>query len=566
MRLVSFRHADAAKIGAVVEGGIVDLSGRTSSRWPSLRDAIAAKALPALAAAAKGAKADLSFDEVELSPAIPNPDKILCIGLNYASHVGEVGRQLPTVPSVFSRLHNTLVPHGGNIVRPRASIDFDFEGELAVVIGERCRHVPRASALSVVAGYTCFLDGSVRDFQKHSVTAGKNFPATGPLGPWLVTSDVITDPQRLELTTRLNGSRGAARHHRSHDLRRRHHHRISLDRDLAGAGRRHRHRHARRRRSGPQAAALDEDRRQGRGRDLRHRNFERQCRRRVSNCSRHRREAGWSRDAKVIGLISAAHFTSHVHLMLLPPIFGPVREAFGVSYIEIGVALTAYNVISAALQTPAGFLVDRIGPRAMLTGGLLLGAAALMVAALLPHYWIFVVAYAFLGLANTVYHPADYSILSATIDEKRIGKAFSIHNFAGFFGSGVTPAMVLAIAAVWGWQGAFLAAAGLAIVSALLLIVAGGILPRSVRLPKNALPGAKVGLELLLSGPDPAQPAVLRLHRHGQWRHPDLLGRGPGRPARHAGRGRQHGPVGLPAVQRRRRAGRRHHRRPHAAP
>ena len=87
-------------------------------------------------------------------------------------------------------------------------------------------------------------------------------------------------------------------------------------------------------------------------------------------------EAGWGRDANVIGLISAAHFTSHVHLMLLPPIFGPVREAFGVSYIEIGVALTAYNVISAALQTPAGFLVDRIGPRAMLTGGLLLGAAA----------------------------------------------------------------------------------------------------------------------------------------------------------------------------------------------
>ena len=132
--------------------------------------------------------------------------------------------------------------------------------------------------------------------------------------------------------------------------------------------------------------------------------------------------AGVRHDAKVIGLISAAHFTSHVHLMLLPPIFGPVREAFGVSYIEIGVALTAYNVISAALQTPAGFLVDRIGPRAMLTGGLLLGAAAIAAAALLPGYWFFVISYAFLGVANTVYHPADYSILSATIDEKRIGK------------------------------------------------------------------------------------------------------------------------------------------------
>src|SRR4029453_14033433 len=147
MRLVSFRHADAAKIGAVVDGGIVDLSGRTSSRWPSLRDAIAAKALPALAAAAKGAKADFAFDQVEVSPTFPNPEKILCGSARRdARRVGEVGRQLPTVPRVFSRLHNALVPHGGSIVRPRASIDFDFEGELAVVIAERGWHgaPPRA--------------------------------------------------------------------------------------------------------------------------------------------------------------------------------------------------------------------------------------------------------------------------------------------------------------------------------------------------------------------------------------------------------------------------------------
>jgi 2-keto-4-pentenoate hydratase/2-oxohepta-3-ene-1,7-dioic acid hydratase in catechol pathway len=205
MRLVSFRQAGAAKFGAAVDGGIVDLSERTGGRWRSLRAAIADKALGELATTAKGATVDFKVDEVEWLPVIPDPDKILCIGLNYASHVGEVGRQLPTVPSVFSRLHNTLVAHGGNIVRPRASIDFDFEGELAIVIGERCRHVSRASALSVVAGYTCFLDGSVRDFQKHSVTAGKNFPATGPLGPWMIPADVIADPQRLDLTTRLNG-------------------------------------------------------------------------------------------------------------------------------------------------------------------------------------------------------------------------------------------------------------------------------------------------------------------------------------------------------------------------
>lgn len=207
-------------------------------------------------------------------------------------------------------------------------------------------------------------------------------------------------------------------------------------------------------------------------------------------------------DAKVIALISAAHFVSHFHLMLLPPIFGPVREAFGVSYIEIGAALTAYNVVSAALQTPAGFLVDRVGPRAVLTGGLLLSAAALAVAALLPGYWLFVVAYAFLGLANTVYHPADYAILAATIDAKRIGKAFSIHNFSGYLGSGVAPAIVLAAAALWGWQGAFLLSAILAIAAALLLIVAGSILPRSVRQPASTSgKSSSVGLDLLLSGP-----------------------------------------------------------------
>src|SRR5262245_58841833 len=125
MRLVSFRHADAQKFGAVVDGGIVDLSRRVGGRWPSLRDVIAAKALPELATAAKGQRSDLRLADVELLPTIPNPDKILCIGLNYASHVGEVGRLTPTVPSVFSRLHNTLVPQGGDIVRPSASTNFD---------------------------------------------------------------------------------------------------------------------------------------------------------------------------------------------------------------------------------------------------------------------------------------------------------------------------------------------------------------------------------------------------------------------------------------------------------
>lgn len=205
MQFVSFRHAGARKFGAAVDGGIVDLSERTGGRWASLRAAIAAKALDELASNAKNVRPDFAIADVELEPVIPEPSKILCVGLNYSTHAGEMGRQLPTEPSVFSRFASTLVAQGGNIVRPRASIAFDFEGELAVVIGERCRHVSRANALSMVAGYTCFLDASVRDFQKHSVMAGKNFPATGPLGPAMVTADVIADPQRLALTTRLNG-------------------------------------------------------------------------------------------------------------------------------------------------------------------------------------------------------------------------------------------------------------------------------------------------------------------------------------------------------------------------
>ncbi|MFY8152047.1 MAG: fumarylacetoacetate hydrolase family protein, partial [Hyphomicrobiales bacterium] len=119
--MVSFRHAGANKFGAAVDGGIVDLSARTNGRWPGLRDVIATNALDELRAALNGAAADFAFEDVELLPVIPDPGKILCVGLNYASHVGEVGRQMPTVPSVFSRLHNTLVRHGGDMVRPRAS-------------------------------------------------------------------------------------------------------------------------------------------------------------------------------------------------------------------------------------------------------------------------------------------------------------------------------------------------------------------------------------------------------------------------------------------------------------
>ena len=117
--------------------------------------------------------------------------------------------------------------------------------------------------------------------------------------------------------------------------------------------------------------------------------------------------AGIVRDAKVISLITMAHFVSHLHALLLPPVFVLVKDSFGVGYTEIALALTGYNIVSALLQTPAGFLVDRIGPRIMLTGGLLVATTATAMVALLPGYWTFIAAYALLGVANTVYHPAD---------------------------------------------------------------------------------------------------------------------------------------------------------------
>jgi 2-keto-4-pentenoate hydratase/2-oxohepta-3-ene-1,7-dioic acid hydratase in catechol pathway len=189
--------------GAVVGDGVVTLNGKLP--YATLRDALTARdGLATIRQAVQGANPDRKLADVRLLPVIPNPDKILCAGINYRSHAAETGRELPKQPSMFIRLANTLTGHEGEMIRPSVSQQFDFEGELAVVIGRGGRHIPVDRALEHVAGYTCFVDGSVRDYQKFSVTSGKNFPGTGPLGPWLVTADEIPDPTRLTLTTRLN--------------------------------------------------------------------------------------------------------------------------------------------------------------------------------------------------------------------------------------------------------------------------------------------------------------------------------------------------------------------------
>ena len=144
--------------------------------------------------------------------------KVLCVGLNYRAHVAEsAGREVPEHPRIFARLADTIIGTARRFGGPRNSTHFDYEGELAVVIGKPGRHIPAARALDHVAAYTIFNDGSVRDYQKHSVTAGKNFPNTGPLGPWLVTADEIPDPAALTLETRGERRTPPAHQHRRHD-------------------------------------------------------------------------------------------------------------------------------------------------------------------------------------------------------------------------------------------------------------------------------------------------------------------------------------------------------------
>lgn len=148
----------------------------------------------------------LTQDAVVFLPPLLPEASIYCIGLNYKSHVEETARDLPPQPSVFVRVQGSVVGHGQPMVRPLVSEHFDFEGELAVVIGPPARHVSEERAWAHVAGFTCFNDGSVRDFQKHSVTAGKNFEASGACGPFIVTLDEVADREKLALTTRLNGA------------------------------------------------------------------------------------------------------------------------------------------------------------------------------------------------------------------------------------------------------------------------------------------------------------------------------------------------------------------------
>jgi 2-keto-4-pentenoate hydratase/2-oxohepta-3-ene-1,7-dioic acid hydratase in catechol pathway len=206
MKLASYVANGKPAFGVVVGDGVVTMNDRLGGRYATLRDVIAAGALDEMRRAAQGAQPDQKLASLQYLPVIPNPQKIMCVGINYRSHAAEHGTEAPKAPNIFTRFVNTLVAHEGEMIRPKVSTSFDFEGELALVIGKAGRHIKAEDALRHIAGYTCFCDATVRDFTKYSLVASKNFVGSGPLGPWIVTADEIPDPTKLTLVTRLNGA------------------------------------------------------------------------------------------------------------------------------------------------------------------------------------------------------------------------------------------------------------------------------------------------------------------------------------------------------------------------
>ncbi|MBU2676920.1 MAG: fumarylacetoacetate hydrolase family protein [Gammaproteobacteria bacterium] len=205
MKLASFEYDGKPSYGIAAEERVREASAAFRRRFADLRAVIAADAMHELDDDSGGT--EYAARDVRFIPVIPNPDKILCVGVNYRPHIEEMGREAPDHPLVFVRFPGSLVGHDQPIRRPSISQQFDFEGELAVVIGRRARHVSRERALDVVAGYCCFMDGSIRDWQRHTsqFIPGKNFHHSGAMGPSIVTADEIPDPTILQLTTVVNG-------------------------------------------------------------------------------------------------------------------------------------------------------------------------------------------------------------------------------------------------------------------------------------------------------------------------------------------------------------------------
>jgi 2-keto-4-pentenoate hydratase/2-oxohepta-3-ene-1,7-dioic acid hydratase in catechol pathway len=207
MKYISFQYQQRQSYGAVVADRVIDLGREFGARAPDLKSLIAQDLMRDAAEFASRSTQTLGLDEVELLPVVPNPGKIFCVGLNYSEHVQESGREVTEHPTIFLRVSESQLAHGAAIIAPRESTRLDYEGEIAIVIGKAGRRISEASAYEHIAGYACYNDASVRDWQLATSqwTAGKNFACTGAFGPWMVSRDEIADDRVMTLVTRLNG-------------------------------------------------------------------------------------------------------------------------------------------------------------------------------------------------------------------------------------------------------------------------------------------------------------------------------------------------------------------------
>jgi 2-keto-4-pentenoate hydratase/2-oxohepta-3-ene-1,7-dioic acid hydratase in catechol pathway len=207
MKFLSYKTGEKTSFGMVTSAGIVDAGKIFAGKFTDLKAVIEAAALDEVAAACINQPADLGEDDIEFIPVVPNPNKILCIGLNYETHRKETGRDKTSHPAIFTRFADSQIGHKQPILMPKVSTRLDYEGELAVFIGKGGRYIDKSDAMNHIAGYSCYNDATVRDWQRHTIqfTPGKNFPSTGAIGPYLVTPDEAGDVNSLNIQTRLNG-------------------------------------------------------------------------------------------------------------------------------------------------------------------------------------------------------------------------------------------------------------------------------------------------------------------------------------------------------------------------
>lgn len=207
MKLLSFSIHGQPSFGLIKDQSVIDLKKYFSNKYADLKSLLAEDNFLEILTSVENAPADYSLEDIQFEPVIPNPEQIFCIGLNYADHVQETQREITEKPMIFFRLAPSQVGHNQPLLRPVETEQFDYEGEIAIVIGKGGRRIPKEQAWDHIAGYSCYNDGSVRDWQRHTAQwgPGKNFFQTGGFGPWLVTSDEIKANETMTLITRVNG-------------------------------------------------------------------------------------------------------------------------------------------------------------------------------------------------------------------------------------------------------------------------------------------------------------------------------------------------------------------------